>query len=170
MPTFGDTSAGGDQFPMSDGRCMVDRFNLPEDGTINSAWAYSASSSTSGASWKFVILEDDAGAPGDVLHVSDATAINAASTWYQFTGMSGALPAGDYWLGVVANSFQAYLGEDASGSSPDVCMANGTFDYATPPGSWPGTDASYGVGLNVYVDYDVAGGAAPRRMMLLGVG
>lgn len=164
MPTFGDTTAGGDEFPISDGRCLVDRFNLPEAGTINSGWARSGASSTSGASWKFVILADAAGAPGSVLHVSSATAINAASTWYQFTGMSGSLAAGDYWLGVVGNSFQGYLGEDASGTSPDVCMANGTFDYASPPGSWPGTDANYSVGLNVYVDYSVAGGGAARMM------
>ena len=49
-------------------------------------------------------------------------------------------------------------------------MAYGTFDYATPPASWPGTDGSYSVGLDVYVTYDVAGSGVVRRMTLLGVG
>ena len=54
---------------------------------------------------------------------------------------------------------EAYLGEDVSGASPDVQMANGSFDYATPPSAWPGSDGTYGVGLDVYVDYSTGGGA-----------
>ena len=144
---------------------------MPDTGTINFAQAYAGASSTAGASWKFVILSDAAGAPGTVLYVSNATAIGAGAGWHNFTfSGSPSLTPGEYWLGVVANSFEAYHGEDATGVSPDVCMANGTFSYASPPGSWPGTDGSYGVGLDVYVDYTLAGGAAPRRMTLLGVG
>lgn len=161
MPTFGDTTAGGDEFPMADGRCLMDRFAMPDSGTVNFAQAYSGASSTSGASWKFVIMSDALSLPDLVLYVSNATAINAASTWNNFTfGGSPSLTPADYWLGAVANSFQAYLGEDASGSAPNVQMANGTFDYASPPASWPGSDANYTVGLDVYVDYTVAGGAA----------
>lgn len=171
MPTFGDTSAGGDEFPMADGRCLVDRFNCPDNAEVTLASAYRGASSTAGASWKFVILDDAAGAPGNVLYVSNAVAAASGAGWTDFT-FSGTptLAPGDYWLGIVANSFQAYAGEDASGVSPDVCMANGTFDYASPPASWPGTDGSYGVGLDVYVTYDVAGSGVVRRMTLLGVG
>lgn len=161
MPTFGDTSAGGDEFPMSDSRCLVDRFAMPDTGTVNFAQARSGPSAVAGANWKFVILADALSLPDLVLYVSNPTAISAASTWFNFTfGGSPSLTPADYWLGAVADSFQAYLGEDASGSAPNVQMANGTFDYATPPGTWPGSDANYGVGLNVYVDYTVAGGAA----------
>lgn len=165
MPTFGDTSAGGDEFPCSGDRCLVDRFAMPDNGTVNFAQAYSGPSTTAGANWKFVIMSDALSLPDLVLYVSNATAINAASSWFNFTfSGSPSLTPADYWQGTVADSFQAYLGEDATGSSPNVQMANGTFSYSSPPASWPGSDANYGVGLNVYVDYSLAGGGAARMM------
>ena len=61
-----------------------------------------------------------------------------------------------YWLGVVADSFEAYYAKDASGI--DSLMANGTFSYASPPSSWPGTDGTYSGGMNVYVTFTEGGG------------
>lgn len=161
MPIFGDNTAGGDEFPLSDGRCLADRFAMPDTGTINFAQAYSGASSLAGASWKVVVMDDALSLPDLVLYVSNGTAIGAGAAWNNFTfGGSPSLTPADYWLAVVANSFEAYMGEDASGSAPNVQMANGTFDYATPPAAWPGSDANYTVGLDIYVDYTVAGGAA----------
>lgn len=157
MPIFGDNTAGGDEFPGATDRALLDRYTLTEDGTATSISIYAGASSTSGANWKGLIYTDSAGAPNTLVAVSQAGAAPAGGGWVTLNFSSPpALTAGNYWIGVVADSFQAYYGEDVTGSAPDVVMANGTLSYASPPSTWPGTDASYGVGLDVYVTYTVA--------------
>ena len=82
---------------MADGRCLVDRFNCPDNAEVTLASAYRGASSAAGASWKFVILDDAAGAPGNVLYVSNAVAAASGAGWTDFT-FSGTptLAPGDY--------------------------------------------------------------------------
>lgn len=110
-------------------------------------------------------MDDALSLPDIVLYVSNATAIGAGAAWNSFTfSGSPSLTPADYWLGVVADSYEAGVGEDTSGSAPNMQMADGTFDYTSPPSAWPGSDANYGVGLNVYVDYSLAGGGAAKML------
>lgn len=164
MPTFGDTTPGGDAFPGNSDRALLDRATLTEAATLIASWNYAAAGSTAGANWKGLIYTDSASAPSARSAVSAAAAASSAAAWV--TGsLSGSLTAADYWIGVVADSFQAYYGEDATGTTPDVVMANGTLSYASPNATWPGTDASYGVGLNSYVEYSAGAGAATSLLL-----
>lgn len=159
MPTFGDTTSGGDEFPCSGDRALMDRFAISENGTADSISVFFGASSGSGANAKGLIYTDSAGAPGTLVAASVAGAVGAGGGWVTMNLAGESLSTGNYWLGAVTSDFQPYFGEDASGSAPDVVMANGTLSYATPPGTWPGTDASYTTGLNVYVTYSTGGGA-----------
>lgn len=159
MPTFGDLTAGGDTFPCSDGRALVDRFTLTEAATVTGIYVNFSSGTTAGTSFKGLILADSSGLPGSVLVVGTATAVPAGGGYIQ-SPASVALAAGDYWIGYVANSFQASSTQDASGTAPNMQMANGTFSYSSPPATWPGSSASYGGQINAYVEYTAAGGGA----------
>jgi hypothetical protein len=165
VATFGDTTSGGDTFPMDDGRCILTRQTLTESATLTAVWAYFLKASGT-ASAKGVICANNSGTPGSVLYVTSAVAIPNANAWLQMS-LSGSLTAGDYYIGVVTNDGGGVssLGEDASPTTFDTEMANGTFTFASPPGTWPGTDASYLLQINVYVEY-TTGGAGPVRAYL----
>lgn len=164
MPTFGDTTAGTDTFPGNSDRALLDRATLTESATLSLSWHYVGADSTSGANWKGLIFSDSSG-PSARQAVSAVIAASPASTWVSGS-ISGSLSAANYWIGSVADNYQASLGEDATGSAPDVVMANGSFSYASPPATWPGTDASYGVGLNTYVEYTAGGGGGATSLLL----
>lgn len=160
MPTFGDTTSGTDSFPGSEDRALLDRFNLSEAGTADSLTFFFEASTNPGTSFKGLIYTDSASAPSALVAASSSG--SAVDGWVTVNFASEALTAADYWIGIVCNGSDASLGADTTGSAPDTVMANGTLSYATPPGTWPGTDASYGIGLNVYVTY-TAGGGSPSR-------
>lgn len=162
MPTFGDTTSGVDEFPCSEDRALVDRATLTEAATLTAVWLYGGASTTAGTTWKGIIYSDSTGPSARQVVAGTATAV--ASAWASMTA-SGSLSAASYWIGAVSNSFSAYMGEDATGVTPDICMANGTLSYASPPATWPGTDAQYGVTLNCYVEYTAGGGASTSILL-----
>lgn len=162
MPTFGDTTSGVDEFPGSGDRALMDQFAISENGTADSISLFFGASSTAGSNAKGLIYTDSAGAPGSLVAVSASAAVPAGGGWLTMNLAGESLTTGNYWLGGVTSDFQPYFGEDATGAGADVVMANGTLSYASPPSTWPGTDASYGVGLNVYVTYSTGGGTVSR--------
>lgn len=158
MAILGDNSQGSAQFPNSEDRALLQKVTATEAGNINSAHAYFGASSTTGTSAKVCLYTDAGGIPGTQVAVSSAVAVPAGSSLVNFT-MSGSFTATTYYLGIVANDFPAYLSEDDGLSGQDLQMANGTFSYASPPASWPGTDATYtNARINVYLDYTASGG------------
>lgn len=173
MAIIGDNTQGVDAFPCSDGRCLVSRFTASSGGSMNTGYAYFDSGTTSGTSAKVVILADSSSTPGSVIAVSAGAAIPAGGGLVNCGAISGTIVnATAYWIGVVCDNFSAQFSEDVDSPAVDSVMANGTFDYASPPSSWPGTDASYGVTFNAYIDYTESGGATSlpiqRRMARLG--
>lgn len=162
MPTFGDTTSGVDEFPCSGDRALMDQFAISENGTADSISLFFGASSTAGSNAKGLIYTDSAGAPGSLVAVSASAAVPAGGGWLTMNLAGESLTTGNYWLGGVTSDFQPYFGEDATGAGADVVMANGTLSYASPPSTWPGTDASYGTGLNVYVTYTAGGGTVSR--------
>lgn len=149
---FGNNSVGSDTFPCSDGRSLVDRFNCPEARHIISVAVHFAASSTAGTTIKALVLADNAGSPGAVLGVGTATAVPAGGGWVT-CDLSLDVAAGNYWLGFVGNSFTANVTHNtATGVAPNMAMANGSFNYATPPGTWPGSDATYASMLSAYAN------------------
>lgn len=137
----------------SNDRAVASPFVKAQDGEIISMWAFCTAATAPGTDAKFIIMADDAGAPGDVLCVS--TGSSMVSGWIEFpvpAEASAAFAAGTYWLGVVADNFTGVWGRrDFIG---DAVLANGTFPYASPPASWPGTDASYTGELYFYCEYE----------------
>lgn len=170
MAILGDNTAGSEVDPGSADRAWLNRFTATEGGTINSAGAYFASSSTSGASCK-VVMYTAAGAntPGTLVAASSGSSVPSGGGLVTFT-MSGSFSAADYFIGIVSSDFQADLQIDTSLSGMQSVLANGTLSYASPPASWPGTDSSSSAErVNVYIDYTAGGGMTPR-LSLLGVG
>ena len=165
MATFGDTTYGGSSFPGSDGRLLVSKFTLSESATVTAIWVYGVYV-FAGGHLKGAVLADSSGVPSTTLIVSSSSSAITSSGWVSLSA-SGSLSAGDYWLGIFGDSGAVDYGDDASGSG--ALMANGTFTFASPPGSWPGTDGSYGTQVNVYVEYTPASGGV-SRLMMLGVG
>ena len=151
MAILGDNTAGADTFPCSSDRCVVSLFVLSEAATINSGGAYFDSTSAAGTSAKLVILNDSSGTPGTLVTSSSASAVPASGGLVTFGGLSGSLSIGSYWIGVVTNGSDCVFKEDASGGT--TRMADGTFSYASPPATWPGTSGSYTSQLNAYIDY-----------------
>lgn len=161
MAILGDNTQGGDSFPCADARELLSQFTSVAGGALNAGYAYFDSSSTAGTNAKVILRADSAGAPGALIAASAGAAVPAGGGLINLGAMSGSISASTpYWIGIVADSFSAYLSEDAGGITPDSVMANGTSDYASPPSSWPGTDASYDVRFNAYIDFTESGGAA----------
>ena len=170
MATFGDTTPGSAGFPNSGDRALASKYTLSEGATLNTAYAYIHSGSAGGNA-KVLIYSDGGANPGTLIAASAGAAITGVG-WMSCGAISGSLVAGDYYLVFVgdANSYPSYIGDD-NGSGPNLLMANGTLSYASPPSSWPGTDADYGpAGVNVYIDYTASGGGLIPRAMLLGAG
>ncbi len=156
MAGFGNNTLGGDEFPASEDRALMDLFACIESGTTSGIWVASGPSSTGGANWKGLVYSDVASLPASRLAVGASVAIAAANTFY-FSAAVFAVSAQNYWVGMVADSFEAYYSEHASGTGVDVQMANGSLSFASPPASWPGSDASYPTGLDCWVEYTPAG-------------
>lgn len=150
---LGDTSEGTDVFPFTDGRVLVSKFTLGQSITrIRAILAYRGSTSTVGSNMKGVILSDSAGVPNATLAVSEGVPCIAGAGWQQMT-VAGVIPlsAGDYWIGIVADSFQGRLGHDTSVGS--MLRAEG-YTYSSPP-AWPGTADTYVGEASVYAVLEI---------------
>jgi len=159
-PTFGITSAGGDTFPMDDGRALVQTHNLSEAGDTLSVWIY-ASRSGAACSTKGLIYSDSSGTPATLQYAGAGVAVGTSAAWLESVISTGSLSSGDYFIGAVANSFTGLWYHDAgSGRNVDMANSGGSMDYTSPPSSWPGTDGSYDWDLSVYVEYTASGGGS----------
>lgn len=167
MPIFGDNTGGGDTFPCSGDRAVLSKFTAPGDGTIQSVNVIFDSTSSSGASFKGLVYAADGagGIPGTRLGVGAAVTVPAGGGDLSSGSLSVAISNGvDYWIGGVVSDFQPVFRMDASPSNGS--RMEGT-TYASPAASWTQAGTTAGQ-LNAYATYVT--GAAPRRMMLLGVG
>lgn len=153
MPIFGDNTPGSDTFPMSDGRAVASVFTLTESANVTSIWAYFEASTTAGANMRGFVASDGGGSPGTILIVGPSTPIPAGGGWVQCV-ITGTLTAGNYYIGLVTNDGGGHSTAQAD-TGGAMAMANGSFSFASPPSTWPGTDGNYGIQLNAYVEYDV---------------
>lgn len=150
MARFGDDTAGGDTFPCSGDRALLSLFTLTEAGDLSEIVARFDASSTAGASIKGLVYANSAGTPGARLAVGAAVAVPAGGGLVS-SALSVSLAAGDYWLGFVANSFEAVAQCDSAGG---LSRMEGT-TYASPAATWTqsGTSAAR---VNVYAEYTAA--------------
>lgn len=146
---------------------MVTKFTSIEAGTITGAGQRGVTN-FGADNHKIVVFDDDGGSgePGTLLYVGPALAFSAAG--FQTGSMTGSITAKDYWIGSVSQGGGYNWG--ALDSAGETRMANGTFDYASPPSTWPGTDGSYGISIDVYLEYTPGGGGGGtnrRRRFLM---
>jgi hypothetical protein len=158
MPTFGDTTSGAGSFPGSADRALLSPATAASGGTVDAIWVYVVLAIAGGNRMKGVMHADSAGAPGALVAASNASSVITATGWNRIAvAGSPAFVAGNYWIGMVGDDGNLDYGEDSSGAG--AVMANGTYSFASPPASWPGTDASYAnVLVNCYVEYSTGGG------------
>lgn len=138
------TPGGGGIAPGQADRAWVGKVTSSAAGTIASGTVTFVSSTASGASGKMIVLSVTAGEPDAVLYVSDALAIpaGASTQTFTFSGSPSIAASTDYYIGIVNNDFQAEMDQTENLGASFSRLANGTFSYATPPGTWPGTDSS----------------------------
>jgi hypothetical protein len=103
---------------------------------------------------KGLIFSDDGAGLNPLSRLIVSTAgLTSAVGWLQLAA-SGSLAAGTYWIGTVHDGFSHSVGSDTGLSGVRRVIANGTFGYASPPATWPGSDVTYtDVRNNVYVEY-----------------
>lgn len=155
MAILGRNTTGDGDFPGSVDRCLLTKFTSIEAGTITLAGLRGALNFAPD-SFKIVVFDDDGGGgePGTLLYVGPV--LSYAAPGFQTGAMSGSIVAKDYWIGAVALGGGYNWGENTGGG--ETRMANGTFSYASPPSTWPGTDGSYSIELDVYLEYTPSGG------------
>jgi len=152
VATFGDLTAGGDDFPSSGDRALLAKFTCPTAGTLTQINVFFSSASTAGMSMKGLIYADDGAGntPGTRLGVGNAVAVPAGASDTASTGLSVALSAStDYWIGYVADSFEARAQMDIGGGGSS--RMEGT-TYASPNATWTESGTA-GNTLNAYGTY-----------------
>ena len=160
MAILGDNSDGADTFPGNPDRALVTRFTATASGTSGTGYAYFASDSTAGSSAKLVIYSNVAGAPSALIGSSAGAVVPAGGGLINLGAITATIDdTVEYFVGVVWSDSQGIVSADAV-TTEDTEMANGTLSYTTPPATWPGTDGTYGIRINAWMDY-VAGAASP---------
>jgi hypothetical protein len=147
----------GGGFPGTTGRALISRFEKTNAGSLTEMHCWFRDGEIFGGNAKFILLADESGTPGDVLLVSAPASIPEGPIDISFAlpgDVSAADGAGFYWLGIVADAFTAEVAKNDDAGTGVTLMANGTFNYATPPASWPGTDGTYDGCVHAYCTYD----------------
>lgn len=150
-------SDGG--FPGGANRALASKFSKSHAGRITQINFRLRSDTEAGANGKIVCHADDAGGtvPGTRLWISGSVAIPAGATIQTpalpSSGIEGTDAAGTYWLVFVPDNFQADIAKSNTLAEGQTRMANGTYSYASPPSSWPGTTGTYDGPVCVWCDY-----------------
>ena len=97
--TTGTTTLG---FPFANNK-SVSKFTLAEENTVTGLYAY-YSNAYSGVHSKAIIYSDNSGSPDALVAVSDE--VTAISLGWNFFALPSrvTLAAGDYWLGIIADT------------------------------------------------------------------
>jgi len=159
VAVLGDNTQGVDSFPCSGDRALVTALTAVDSGSINSAYAYFDPGSSAGMNAKVILHQHDGTDPTALVAVSSSLAVPSGGGLVGPFTMSGSFSAGLLAVGIVADNYEAQLQEDLYVTGFTTQMANGTYSFASPPASWPGTDGTYAsVQLNVWIDYTPSGG------------
>lgn len=106
-----DVDAG---FPGSGGRALFSLFNKSNAGPVTDLHCHFRGDTTSGTSFRMAAYANNAGYPGALLWVTAPMAVPAGGGWMEPAlpaDVSGTNAAGDYFLVVITNSFEADPGK-----------------------------------------------------------
>ncbi|HEV7584507.1 MAG TPA: S8 family serine peptidase [Solirubrobacteraceae bacterium] len=155
--TFGKTSVGASSDSYAANRKRVNHYTLPVPGTVSKLSIYLAPTATSGQQvLKGVIYADSAGVPAALLAVSGQLTFKSTESagWYDLAfAAPPALPAGNYWIGVITGSTGAVAGfrYDKVAASRDY----NTNTYSSGPSNPFGTVSSDSEQTSLYATYTV---------------
>ncbi len=146
---FGREAGGTDTFPSSEDRALASPYALAvAAASISQIFVLFGASSTAGTQVRAFLAADAGSAPSTIIGISAPVSVPAGGGWIEFPVSVGALAAGTYWLGFVADNFNPYANHQTTGGATMV-MANGTFNF-TSQATWPGNSATYSSHLCVY--------------------
>lgn len=146
--TFGDTTPGGSSFPATNDRAIVRSFTLSGNADLRSMTLYFDGTSTAGSQHKGLIFADSGGLPGALLASTPEGYLPPGGTVLELP-ISGTLMAGTYWLGGVANGFEARWAADVSAGG----QRKEGYSFASPPGTFGTPDGTTTDGISALVSY-----------------
>jgi hypothetical protein len=150
MPTFGDTTAGGDTFPTTNDRCIASDFVCPTNGTATQINIRFDSSGSGGANGKALLYADSAGSIGALLVASSAVSIPAGGGDLAFPIADTAVASGTtYWIASVVDASGPVWQVDATGD----LKRREAHTYASPANPWGSDSGTSAAQVNGYVTY-----------------
>lgn len=162
MATFGQTTHGAGSAPNSGDRCWASKFALSAPGDITKITAFfdydPADTSNSGDTCKAVVYADSAGSPGALLGVSAGVIVPIGDQQIDFPLSVTGLGPGNYWLGIVSNSFNSRINW-ISGSGGNSVRKE-ALTYASPANPFGTPDAVDTYIYGIYATYTASGGGA----------
>lgn len=150
-------SDGG--FPGQANRALASKFVKSHAGRITQLNVRFRSTTTSGGNGKLVAHADNAGGsvPGTKLWESQSFSVPAGATLQNpglpTSGIENTDSAATYWLVFVPDNWPPEVAKSNTLAEGQTIMANGTYSYASPPSSWPGTDGTYDGPVCIWCDY-----------------
>lgn len=132
-------------------RAWAGLFNLDRDINLTEMGVYftSLDSGNTGDPIKIFVANNNSGVANTIIYMTDPVTVGAVNAW-TVAPLEGFLPAGNYWLGWVSDGFVS-KGLTRVGTG-NLALANGTFNYDSPPAVWPGNSATYEQLATIYAE------------------
>jgi len=146
IPVFGKTTIGGTVWALGDNKWMG-KFTLSEDGFVVGLRFYGKWDGTGSTLNKGFIYADSGGIPGALKGTTNEINVDSTTAqWWTLEFPSAvSLPAGAYWLGILAEEAGTYVYYDSGGTS-----AYYTETYSTGPIDPCGSVAPETIDLSIY--------------------
>ena len=156
---FSGTPPTDGGFPGAPNRALASKFVKSHAGTVSKIQFRTRNDTTAG-DVKIVCCADDAGGsvPGSRLWVSQPITVSAGvAAAYEpglpLSGLSNSDAAASYWLIFVTDDYDTNAAKSNTLADGQTRMANGTYSYASPPSTWPGTDGTYDGPICAWCEY-----------------
>jgi hypothetical protein len=160
---FGSSTVGSSSDAMSADRKRVNRFALSVAGSVWKLSIYLAPTGTGGQQvMKGVVYSDQAGSPATLLGVSSPLTFHStdAAGWYDLVFSSPvALPAGNYWIGMLSGGTSGVTG--FRWRSVAASRASNGNSYASGPSNPFGTASVDSEQMSIYASYTISTGPPP---------
>lgn len=156
MPTIGLTSKGSYSFVEAANVIALSRVTMPSGGgTGNTLYCYCQENGSAGHV-KLLVYDDDgsSGNAGTRLFVSAALTLSTSEGWISVSLSNLSLPAGNYWIGFVADvQIRSWVNQGTGNFIENKNISNG---YASPPATYPAPQYTDTATLSAYIDYAAA--------------
>ena len=142
-------------FPGQPDRALTSLATKTHAGTVTAIFARFRNTSSAGNAK--VCAFSKGAEPGSLIWATPASAVPAGGGLVEFdlplSGLSGTDAADDYYLVCVVDGYDVDIAKSDSSGLGSSKMANGTFSFASPPATWPGTDANYAGPMSIWCEY-----------------